>query len=174
MKIITTDREIIYSNACGCSHACGCSGADGYSNVNGNDKRSVIRAFQEFANKKGFKDLGGKPLVVDGIWGNKTSQAAALYGTEFDTALASDELGRGVNKPVLPETQNPQLETKKPILDTIKDIFNKDETNPAVSSTKTPEQVKADKKKKMIKVALIAGGAIALTVIIIAIVKRKK
>ena len=53
-------------------------------------------------------------------------------------------------------------------------FLTKDETNPPVSTTKTPEDAKAAKKKKMIRIALIGGGLIALGAIIIAISKRKK
>ena len=184
MKVITTNREIIYSNACGCS------GADGYLNVNGNSGSGKILAFQKFANKKGFKDSEGKPLVEDGIWGRNTNQAAAVYGKEFDTLVASDAIS-------IPKTQNPLPKKdesvnygpetgigsalpkkdepkKKGMMDTVADLFKKDETNPPVSTTKPPEDAKAAKKKKMIRIALIGGGLIALGAIIIAISKRKK
>jgi len=157
MKVITTNREIIYSNACGCS------GADGYLNVDGNSGSGKILAFQKFANKKGFKDSAGKPLVEDGIWGRNTNQAAAVYGKEFDTLVASDAIS-------IPKKNEP----KKSILDTMTGFLTKDETNPPVSTTKTPEDAKAAKKKKMIRIALIGGGLIALGAIIIAISKRKK
>lgn len=177
MKVIAENRDIIYSNSCGCS------GMDGYLNVDGNSGSGKILAFQKFANKKGFKDSNGKPLVEDGKWGRNTNQAAALYGKEFDLLVASDAItipretngntdNTGMN--TVPKTSSPSNKGIGGALDTITGLLTKGETNPAVSSTKTPEQVKADKKKKMIKVALIAGGAIALTVIIIAIVKRKK
>lgn len=168
MKVITTNREIIYSNACGCS------GADGYLNVDGNSGSGKILAFQKFANKKGFKDSAGKPLVEDGIWGRKTNQAAAVYGKEFDTLVASDAIS-------IPKTQNPLPTKDEPknkgiggMLDTMTGLISKDETNPPVSATKPPEDAKAAKKKKMIKIALIGGGLIALGAIIIAISKRKK
>lgn len=176
MKVITTNREIIYSNACGCS------GADGYLNVDGNSGSGKILAFQKFANKKGFKDSAGKPLVEDGIWGRKTNQAAAVYGKEFDALVASD----AISIPKKNESVNYGAETgigsalpkkdepKKSILDTVTGLISKDETNPPVSATKNPEDAKAAKKKKMIKIALIGGGLIALGAIIIAISKRKK
>lgn len=173
MKVIAENRDIIYSNSCGCSNA------DGYLNVDGNSTSATILAFQKFANKKGFKDSNGKPLVEDGKWGRNTNQAAALYGKEFDLLVASDAIT--IPREVNGNTGNTGMNTvpkptppSKGILDTIASVIKPDETNPPVSSTKTPEQEKADKKKKMIKIALIAGGAIALTTIIILIARKKK
>jgi len=183
MKVIAQNRDIIYSNSCGCSNA------DGYLNVDGNSTSATILAFQKFANKKGFKDSSGKPLVENGKWDRNTNQAAALYGKEFDMLVASDAIRIPVkteNTGVAsiakgePNPNGTTAETKKDepkkngIMDTVTALFKKDETNPPVSATKTPEQEKAEKKKKMIKIALIAGGAIALTTIIILIARKKK
>jgi hypothetical protein len=133
------------------------------------DKAVVLR--------EGVITAGG--LRIDGVKDEKTTNAYKKFGAEFEKEF---EAGNKVpERPIIPKIKNPFPEKDKPknkgiggMLDAMTGLFTKDETNPAVSSTKTPEQVKAEKKKKMIKVALIAGGAIALTVIIIAIVKRKK
>jgi hypothetical protein len=183
MKIITTDREIIYSDACGCSAANG----EMTSNValSVEEKRAM---FQKWYNvnklnrnvvlREGVAMAGG--LKTDGVKDEKTTNAYKKFGAEFEKEFEAGNTVPKTQNPA-PEIKNPFPEKDKPknkgiggMLDTMTGLFTKDEANPAVSSTKTPEQVKADKKKKMIKVALIAGGAIALTVIIIAIVKRKK
>jgi hypothetical protein len=176
MKIITTDREIIYSNACGCSAANG----EMTSNFTAEEKRAM---FQRWYNvnkldrnvvlEKGVIGAGG--LRNEGAKDEKTTAAYKKFGEEFEKTLENRSIAATKSNPP-PRIKNPfpKLNVKKPILDTITGIFNKDDTNPSVSFTKTPEQQKADKKKKMMKIALLAGGAIALTVIIIAIAKRKK
>lgn len=151
MKVITTNREIIYSNACGCGESS--------SNASGEDKRAL---FQKWANtNKGLK------LRTDGVKDAATTDAYKKFGKDYESLQA-------VTSVVADAAKAATDETKKGALDTVADLFKKDDTNPPVSSTKAPEDAKAAKKKKMIKIALIGGGLIALGAIIIAISKRKK
>jgi hypothetical protein len=181
MKVITTNREIIYSNACGCS------GADGEltSNFSAEEKRAM---FQNWYNvnkldrnvvlEKGVFGAGG--LRTDGAKDEKTTNAYKKFGEEFEKML-EDRMKAAPKSNPPPRIKNPFPEKDKPknkgiggMLDTMTGLLTKDETNPPVSTTKTPEDEKAAKKKKMIRIALIGGGLIALGAIIIAISKRKK
>lgn len=182
MKVITTNRDVIYSNACGCS------GADGEltSNFTAEEKRAM---FQKWYNlnkldrnvvlREGLKMAGG--LRTDGVKDDKTTAAYKKFGEEYEKTLGGGIKDTRPTTP-LPKPTSPSNmgiykdEPKKSTLDTITGLFTKDETNPPVSATKTKtaEEEKAEKKKKMIKIALIAGGAIALTTIVILIARRKK
>lgn len=196
MKVITTNREIIYSNACGCS------GADGEltSNFSAEEKRAM---FQNWYNvnkldrnvvlEKGVFGAGG--LRTDGAKDEKTTNAYKKFGEEFEKML-EDRMKAAPKSNPPPKIKNPlpkkdesvnygpetgigsalpkKDEPKKSILDTMTGFLTKDETNPPVSTTKPLEDAKAAKKKKMIRIALIGGGLIALGAIIIAISKRKK
>jgi len=151
MKVIAENRDIIYSNACGCSNASG-------KPLDSSKQREL---FQKWANTN-----KGLNLRTDGVKDDASSKAYSKYGKEFETSI--------IKKTVDVVADSVKTDSKNAILDTIASVIKTDETNPPVSATKTPEQEKADKKKKMIKIALIAGGAIALTTIIILIARKKK
>ncbi len=140
-----------------------------YSNLDGRSQPSDVKAFQDWAISKGYKDKAGRDLVSDGKWGTKTAYVYNAYGKEFEGKASMPEPTEEMKKHNL-KKYNKVWDASKKTWTSAKDsgvidsLLQSVGLKDAPKTTTDPSSTDPDKKgmKKGVKIAIAVIGSVAL------------